>query len=205
MSWSCADGGGSWLWWFRWCCGWSKGEVCAIPPMRRAHEWGTRGMGGAEEGRSVVAPFGLHSGLRQQGAHPSRKKPRDEWGTRVLWWCGREQVSRFPCGCTPAFGIAVGSSTRWFIGTAEVVPLRVVGRGDGRERSLFARCPHLKIEIWGTQSGGRAKCGPPARSVVAPFGLHSGLGQQGAHPSAKERRMDGAPGLGEDRSLCLPR
>ena len=24
----------------------------------------------------------LHSGLRQHGAHPSRMKPRDEWGTR---------------------------------------------------------------------------------------------------------------------------
>ena len=26
----------------------------------------------------------LHSGLRQHGAHPSRMKPRDEWGTRGL-------------------------------------------------------------------------------------------------------------------------
>ncbi len=25
----------------------------------------------------------LHSGLRQHGAHPSRLKPRDEWGTRL--------------------------------------------------------------------------------------------------------------------------
>lgn len=41
-------------------------------------------MGGAEEGNSVVTPCGLHSGLRQQGAHPSRKKPRDGWGTRLF-------------------------------------------------------------------------------------------------------------------------
>jgi len=57
--------------------------------------WPGGGVGGAEKGRSVVAPFGLHSGLRQRGAHPSRKKPRDEWGTRgpaVLR--GRREASR---------------------------------------------------------------------------------------------------------------
>lgn len=33
-------------------------------------------------------------------------------------------------------------------------------------------CPHLKIEIWGTQSCGRVRCGPPA---LAPIRVGIGL------------------------------
>ena len=60
------------------------GDLFVPGPARTAGGFAWRGWrcGGVEEGRSVVAPFGLHSGLRRQGAHPSRKKPRDEWGTR---------------------------------------------------------------------------------------------------------------------------
>jgi hypothetical protein len=37
-------------------------------------------------GRNAIWPLRLrlHSGLRQSGAHSSRKKPRDGWGTRLL-------------------------------------------------------------------------------------------------------------------------
>jgi hypothetical protein len=34
--------------------------------------------------------------------------------------------------------------------------MRWIGK-DGQERSRFARCPHLKIEIWGTRLRGGAK------------------------------------------------
>jgi hypothetical protein len=66
-------------------------------------------------------------------------------GGGVGWWrCGEGPVSRSACGCAPAFGRAVGSSTRLFYGTAEAVPLRWSWWGrDGRERSSYRAMPTL--------------------------------------------------------------
>ena len=40
--------------------------------------------------------------------------------------------------------------------------LGFLGCGADRRADRFAICPHLRIEIWGTQLCGRVRCGPPA-------------------------------------------
>ena len=49
-------------------------------------------------------------------------------------------------------------------------------RANERKRSRMARCPHLRIEIWGTRFLLRVGCGPPA---LQPLGCGAGEGGWG--------------------------
>src|SRR5256885_2946755 len=58
-----------------------------------------------EECNSVVAPFGLHSGLQQNGTHSSRQEPRDEWGTRPPQYSDSLSVDEYRRNWGGAYGV----------------------------------------------------------------------------------------------------
>jgi len=86
-------------------------------------DFGVDGGLGVEEALQVVGVgHGVGSGmLGRYRCGGVRLWRLVRWGVVVG---SKRAVSRFACGCAPAFGRAVGSSTRAVDGTAEAVPLR---------------------------------------------------------------------------------
>jgi hypothetical protein len=68
-------------------------------------------------------------------------------------WASEEAIQSFRASrCTRAFGRAVASCGRGFDGTRERVPFRPLDfLGNGGSGRAYARCPHLRIEMWGTR------------------------------------------------------
>ena len=71
--------------------------------------WGTTGLWGARRKANWSFRLRLHSGLRQRGAHSSRKKPRDEWGTRS---CARRREASRGWGVGGGGGLVVSVARR---------------------------------------------------------------------------------------------
>ena len=126
--------------------------------------WSIRGVsgfrdgfgGGIEEGKSVAAPFGLRSGLRQRGAHLSRKRPRDKWGTRMGGVYG-------PAEAGPIRRVEAGPSGWWILGGAGLIEEgKSVAAPFGLRSGLRQRGAHL------SRKRPRDKWGHPAES-----GAHS--------------------------------